>query len=147
MMFILWYMPPGSAPSLASKGQGTPQQDGMSGSDHLCWWAPDWVFSITYIQKENGEICLCSDPHDLNEAICHDHHKTPPVEGSCLWVCALSLIHQVGCPSWILVICSWSGIQPCSQPSTAPSEDTVSCIFPLALSALKTSSRRRWTRS
>ena len=34
-----------------------------------------------------------------------------------------------------------------SQPSTAPSEDTASCVFPLALSALKASSRRRWTRS
>ena len=40
----------------------------------------DWVSSITYIQKANGKIHLCLDPHDLNEAICHDHHKTPTVE-------------------------------------------------------------------
>ena len=40
----------------------------------------DWVSSITYIQKANGELCLCLDPCDLNEAICHDHHKTPTVE-------------------------------------------------------------------
>ena len=40
----------------------------------------DWVSSITYVQKANGELCLCLDPHDLNEAICHDHHKTPTVE-------------------------------------------------------------------
>ena len=40
----------------------------------------DWVFSITYIQKANGELYLCLDPCDLNEAICHDHHKMPTVE-------------------------------------------------------------------
>ena len=40
----------------------------------------DWVSSITYVQKANGELHLCLDPHDLNEAICHDHHKMPTVE-------------------------------------------------------------------
>ena len=40
----------------------------------------DWVSSITYIQKANGKLHLCLDPHDLNEVICCDHHKTPTVE-------------------------------------------------------------------
>ena len=40
----------------------------------------DWVLSITYVQKANGELCLCLDLHDLNRAICHDHHKIPTVE-------------------------------------------------------------------
>ena len=40
----------------------------------------DWVSSITYVQKANGELRLCLDPCNLNEAICHDHHKTPTVE-------------------------------------------------------------------
>ena len=40
----------------------------------------DWVSSITYVQKANGELHLCLDPHDLNEAIHHDHLKTPTVE-------------------------------------------------------------------
>ena len=40
----------------------------------------DWVSSITYVQKANGELCLCLDPHDLNEAICCDHHKMPTME-------------------------------------------------------------------
>ena len=40
----------------------------------------DWVPSITYILKANGKLCLCLDPHDLNEAICLNHHKTPTVE-------------------------------------------------------------------
>ena len=40
----------------------------------------DWVSSITYTQKANDELCLCLDPHDLNEAICHDHPKMPTVE-------------------------------------------------------------------
>ena len=34
-----------------------------------------------------------------------------------------------------------------SQLSTAPLEDTASCVFPLALFVLKISCRRRWTRS
>ena len=40
----------------------------------------DWVSSITYIQKANGKLRLCLDPRDLNEAICHDHHKMPTLE-------------------------------------------------------------------
>ena len=40
----------------------------------------DWVSSITYVQKANGELCLCLDPSGLNKAICHNHHKTPTVE-------------------------------------------------------------------
>ena len=40
----------------------------------------DWVSSITYIQKANGELHLCLDGWDLNEAICHNHHKMPTVE-------------------------------------------------------------------
>ena len=40
----------------------------------------DWVSSITYIQKANGELCLCLDPCDLNEAIGWHHHKMPTVE-------------------------------------------------------------------
>ena len=40
----------------------------------------DWLSSITFVQKANGELHLCLDPHDLNEAICCDHHKTPTVE-------------------------------------------------------------------
>ena len=40
----------------------------------------DWVSSITYVQKANGELCLCLDPCDLNKAIHCDHHKMPNVE-------------------------------------------------------------------
>ena len=62
------------------KSQGTLQQDGMPGSDHHVDEPTDWVSSITYIQKENGKLCLCLDPCDLNEAICQDHHKIPTME-------------------------------------------------------------------
>ena len=83
----------------------------------------DWVSSITYVQKANGKLCLCLDPCDLNEAICHDHHKMPTGQSS-----------STRTPA-------------CLQHSTVPSEDTVSCNFPLAWSVPKTSSRRRWSRS
>ena len=65
---------------LTSKGQGAPQQDGMPRHDHPCREPMDWVSSITYIQKANGELHLYLDPHDLNEAICHDHHKIHTME-------------------------------------------------------------------
>ena len=61
--------------------------------------------------------------------------------------CTLSLLHQVGCPPWILVNHPRPGVQPAYEHSTVPLEDTVSCNFPLASSVPKTSSRRRWTRS
>ena len=40
----------------------------------------DWVSSITYLQKANGELHLYLDLHDFNRAIHHDHHKMPTVE-------------------------------------------------------------------
>ena len=40
----------------------------------------DWVSSITYVQKANGILHLCLDPHDCKKAIHHDHHKMPTVE-------------------------------------------------------------------
>ena len=40
----------------------------------------DWVLSITYVQKANSDLHLCLDPHDLNRAIHHNHHKTSTVE-------------------------------------------------------------------
>ena len=39
-----------------------------------------WASSITYVQKANGKLCPCLDPHDLSETICWDHHKMPTVE-------------------------------------------------------------------
>ena len=40
----------------------------------------DLVSLITYVQKANGELCLCLDLHDFNRAICHNHHKMPTIE-------------------------------------------------------------------
>ena len=40
----------------------------------------DWVSSITYVQKANGELHLCLDLCDLNRAIHCNHHKMPTVE-------------------------------------------------------------------
>ena len=40
----------------------------------------DWVSSMTYVQKATCKLHLCLDLHDLNEAICCNHHKMPTVE-------------------------------------------------------------------
>ena len=34
----------------------------------------DWVLSVAYTWKESGELHLCLDPYDLNNANCRDHH-------------------------------------------------------------------------
>ena len=94
------------------KGQGAPWQNGMHGSDnlhgpahqlgilnHLCpesKWQATPVFKSPWPQ--HGHL-----PWSPQEAHCG---------GSCPWICALLLPHKVGCPPWILVDCSWSGIQP-----------------------------------
>ena len=106
----------------------------------------DWVSSITYVQKANGKLHLCLDPHDLNEAIHCNHHKIPTVRKFPMNSCTLAASQ-----SWMPITDTGQLFlirNPAySQPSTAPLEDTISCIFPLALSDLKTSFQRRWTRS
>ena len=75
-------------------------------------WPMDWVSSITYIQKANGELCLCLDPHDLNKAICHDHHKTPTVEEVTHEFVHSCYFTKLDAHHGYWVDCSWSGIQP-----------------------------------
>ena len=105
-----------------------------------------WVSSITYVQKANGKLCLCLDPHDLNETICWDHHKMPTVEE------VVTSSHTLATsPSWMPAMdtgqSSLTKSPACLWHSTVPSEDTISSDFPLASSVPKASSRRRWTRS
>ena len=66
---------------LTSKGQGAPRQDGMPRCDHPCQMNQQTGYPpLPMSRSPDGELHLCLDPHDLNEAICHDHHKTPTVE-------------------------------------------------------------------
>ena len=60
----------------------------------------DWVLSIIYVQKANGELHLCLDPCDLNRAIHCNHHKMPMVEEVAH---KFTLLHQAQHTSWILV--------------------------------------------
>ena len=41
----------------------------------------DWVSSVAYTWKMYGELCICLDPCDLNDAIHRDHHDKPTVDG------------------------------------------------------------------
>ena len=106
----------------------------------------DWLSSITYIQKANGKLCLCLNPHNLNEASAKIITRCP------LWRKSLMNLHTLTTsPSWMPTMdtgqSSLTSSPACLWHSTVPSEDTISCDFPLALSVPKTSSRRRWTRS
>ena len=40
----------------------------------------DWVNSLVIREKENGQLRLCLDPKDLNEAIKREHHPIPTLE-------------------------------------------------------------------
>ena len=40
----------------------------------------DWVSSLAYAWNASGELHICLDPHDLNNAIHRDHHHTPTVD-------------------------------------------------------------------
>ena len=69
-----------------------------------------------------------------------------------LWRKLLTSLHTLtSSPSWMPAMDTdqlcLTRTPACLQLSTVPPEDTASCDFPLASSAPKTSSRRRWTRS
>ena len=40
----------------------------------------DWVSSVAYAWKASGELHICLDPCDLNNAISRDHQHTPTVD-------------------------------------------------------------------
>ena len=40
----------------------------------------DWVSLVAYAWKASGELCICLDPCDLNNAIGRDHHCIPTVD-------------------------------------------------------------------
>ena len=40
----------------------------------------EWVSSLTYPKKQDGSLCICLDPHDLNKAIIWEHYKAPTLD-------------------------------------------------------------------
>ena len=40
----------------------------------------DWVSSLVYSRKRNGQMRICLDPKDLNKAIKRCHHRVPTLE-------------------------------------------------------------------
>ena len=114
---LTWYPSHDTCPQemshcLASKGQGKPWQDGMPGSDHPHRWA-DRLGILHYLCSEGKWWAMPAfgSPwpqwgHLLRSS--QDAH----CGGSCSWVCALLLLHQVGCPPWILVSHPRPGLQP-----------------------------------
>ena len=79
-MLIQSYTHPENAQLHYVLGQGAPGKNGGPRVITHIDQPTDWVSSITYVQKANGELHVCLDPCDLNRAICHDHHKMPTVE-------------------------------------------------------------------
>ena len=40
----------------------------------------DWVSSLVYSRKSNGQLRICLDTKDLNKAIKRNHYRTPTLE-------------------------------------------------------------------
>ena len=40
----------------------------------------EWVNSLVYRRKANGQLRICLNPKDLNKAIRRDYHVTPTLE-------------------------------------------------------------------
>ena len=40
----------------------------------------DWVSSLVFSRKSNGQLRLCLDPKDLNKAVKQTYHKVPTME-------------------------------------------------------------------
>ena len=98
-------------PCLMSEGQRAPQQDGMPRHDHLCRWT-NRLGILHYLCPE-GKWQAMSVLGPLWPQWCHLLQSSEDAHcgGSCSQVCALPLLHQVGCPQWILVNHPWPGLQ------------------------------------
>ena len=96
---------------LMSEGQGTSRQDGMSRHDHPCRWT-NGLGILHYLCSEGKwqAMSVLGSPWPqwghLPQSSQDAHYG-----GSCSQVCALSLLHQVGCLPWILVNHPWPGLQ------------------------------------
>ena len=112
MMPIPWHMPPGNAPSPYF------QRSRNTLTRWNAWaWSPrltnptDWVSSITlYPEGKWQATSVLGSPWPQQ-----GHLPWPSQDahcgGSCSWVCTLLLLHQVGCPPWILVNHPQPGLQ------------------------------------
>ena len=40
----------------------------------------DWVHNIVVVEKKNGDLRICLDPKDLNQAIRREHFQIPTYE-------------------------------------------------------------------
>ena len=59
--------------------------------------ATEWVNSITYPVKPNGDLRICLDPKDLNKAIIREHYKAPTLEEITHKLCGATKFSKVDC--------------------------------------------------
>ena len=57
----------------------------------------EWVNSITYPVKPNGDLRICLDPKDLNKAIIREHYKAPTLEEITHKLCGATKFSKVDC--------------------------------------------------
>ena len=57
----------------------------------------EWVNSITYPVKPNGDLRICLDPKDMNKAIIREHYKAPTLEEITHKLCGATKFSKVDC--------------------------------------------------
>ena len=103
----------------------------------------DWVSSVAYAWKASGELCICLDPCDLNNAICRDHHHTPTLDEV-----SHEFVYSKYFTNWMPDMdtgqLSLTPNPVCSPPLTPHIVDITSYVFPLAYPAPRMFSRGGW---
>ena len=105
-------MPPGNPHCLVPKGKGTPWKDKICGSDHPCRWAHGLGILHYLCSEGKGQAMPVLGSLWPQQGHLLRSSQDANCGGSCSWVCALLLLHQVGCLPWILVNHSQPGVQP-----------------------------------
>ena len=115
---------------LAPKGQGTPQQDGMSGCDHPCRWT-NRLGILHYLCSEGKwwAMCVLGSPWPQWD------HLPQSSQDAHWWGKSLMSLHTLASsPSWMPTVDTWqlssTRTPACLQQSTVPLEDITSCDFP-----------------
>ena len=147
MMPIMWYMPPGNAPSpYVQKSRNT-----------LTRWNA-WVWSSMLTNQWTGYPPLPTSRRQMVSYVCawipmtSTRPSAMTITRCPLWRKSLMNLHTLtSSPSWMPTMdtgqLSSTRTQACLWLSTVPLEDTISCDSLLTWSVPKTSSRRKWIRS
>jgi len=103
----------------------------------------EWVNSIAFARKSNGDLRVCIDPKFLNQAMKRTYYKTPTLDEISYKLsgakCSASLT-----PNMVTGRSLWTKTAASCAVSTAQQGNIVSLDYPSGSESVKTSSNKRW---